>query len=643
MLANRVREFTNTEGSGDVTLGGALAGHVRFSDAFEVGDAVSYVIEDGDNFEIGTGTLRAGGLLERTSVSETLEDGVHARDGAVPLALSGNARVYCALTADYLERPELAADVIREVTGGAGVVVDGVHLKDGGAQFSAPVSFEGETVTVSGKLQAGVLEHAAMQMGAEAGRAWFAPLTDGAPDATREFGYEPSGEHWYMEPDFSLSGKISVAGGARISVQNKTDGGPGHGLFWWDDDNTDWGSYLATGSAGISLGGQAAALPLDGRAGLHLRNRAPNDPAAGFLWENAGEQCLMSLSAASGDLGVKGDAVFGGRITVHSGSAAAPSLSFTGDDDTGFYRLDTNCVGVAIAGQEKARIDGGGLQMSALANIRNSGGSAMTPSYTFLGDTNTGMYREGADQIGFTANGYKRVTLGNQTGVPNVSGMWINNGGAVSLAVGSDINATTLTDMQPKAGRIAVPHYLNAEEPVALLFASSDETSSQVRIGGGSTIMNAATHISFYTAPGNVGGTGSLRWQMSPSGNFAGGAGCNIVKQAGGDVLRLSGGAAGSTGANLALYGDTHSGRAHDIEFRADDIPVLSFNHSTGHWDFQDQAIVTGGIVRGLAAPTASRPSASAAGAGAQMFDTTLGQPIWSNGSAWVDAGGAAV
>jgi hypothetical protein len=40
---------------------------------------------------------------------------------------------------------------------------------------------------------------------------------------------------------------------------------------------------------------------------------------------------------------------------------------------------------------------------------------------------------------------------------------------------------------------------------------------------------------------------------------------------------------------------------------------------------------------------TGSRPSASTAGAGAMIFDTTLGKPCWSTGSAWVDATGATV
>lgn len=50
-----------------------------------------------------------------------------------------------------------------------------------------------------------------------------------------------------------------------------------------------------------------------------------------------------------------------------------------------------------------------------------------------------------------------------------------------------------------------------------------------------------------------------------------------------------------------------------------------------------------GNCLRTGAGPTASRPSASAVGAGAEFFDTTLGKPIWSNGSVWKDATGATV
>lgn len=40
---------------------------------------------------------------------------------------------------------------------------------------------------------------------------------------------------------------------------------------------------------------------------------------------------------------------------------------------------------------------------------------------------------------------------------------------------------------------------------------------------------------------------------------------------------------------------------------------------------------------------TANRPAAATAGEGAVFFDTTLKKPVWSTGTAWVDATGAAV
>jgi hypothetical protein len=38
-----------------------------------------------------------------------------------------------------------------------------------------------------------------------------------------------------------------------------------------------------------------------------------------------------------------------------------------------------------------------------------------------------------------------------------------------------------------------------------------------------------------------------------------------------------------------------------------------------------------------------SRPSASTSGVGAQVYDSTLSKPIWSDGTVWRDAAGSAV
>ncbi len=52
---------------------------------------------------------------------------------------------------------------------------------------------------------------------------------------------------------------------------------------------------------------------------------------------------------------------------------------------------------------------------------------------------------------------------------------------------------------------------------------------------------------------------------------------------------------------------------------------------------------VVGNGIRPPGFATGSRPSASAAGAGTSVYDTTLHKPIWSSGTAWLDAAGNAV
>lgn len=64
----------------------------------------------------------------------------------------------------------------------------------------------------------------------------------------------------------------------------------------------------------------------------------------------------------------------------------------------------------------------------------------------------------------------------------------------------------------------------------------------------------------------------------------------------------------------------------------------LEITSSTGV--FQVASIAGKTVVKPPTYSTATRPSASAAGAGAHYFDTTLGLPVWSNGTNWVDAAG---
>ena len=88
------------------------------------------------------------------------------------------------------------------------------------------------------------------------------------------------------------------------------------------------------------------------------------------------------------------------------GSAGTPSLKFTGDTNTGIYSPGADQVSIATNGTERLRVDNAG-QIEAV-----SLGTAAAPTFSFTGDPNTGIYSPGADQLAVATNGTGRLFIG---------------------------------------------------------------------------------------------------------------------------------------------------------------------------------------------------------------------------------------
>jgi hypothetical protein len=97
----------------------------------------------------------------------------------------------------------------------------------------------------------------------------------------------------------------------------------------------------------------------------------------------------------------------------------------------------------------------------------------------------------------------------------DVQGNWFRVGSDFSGIPGTRTNNTL------KSGEFTVPHYNNSEEDLVMVRGVTNGTSNVLNVGGGTSLYNAATIISFWTGSTNTTTTGVQRMQIDADGNVA--------------------------------------------------------------------------------------------------------------------------
>jgi hypothetical protein len=129
--------------------------------------------------------------------------------------------------------------------------------------------------------------------------------------------------------------------------------------------------------------------------------------------------------------------ITGGTVTLTSGvfgagSAANPSISFTGDTNTGIYSPGADQVAISTNGTQRLTTDTAAV--TSTLPVVHPLGAAATPSLTFTGDLNTGIYSPGADQVAVATSGTGRLfvdasgNVGIGTGTTGNTLTFANNG-----------------------------------------------------------------------------------------------------------------------------------------------------------------------------------------------------------------------
>lgn len=165
---------------------------------------------------------------------------------------------------------------------------------------------------------------------------------------------------------------------------------------------------------------------------LLLEGSAPTTPPSGKAW-------LYFFT--DGRLYYKDDAGVeygvwrsGDTLLVPDGAVGTPSLAFSGDTNTGIYRIGTDTLGIATAGAKKMTVGVDGVESNATKGwFRGGAGSAAEPTFSFVGDPNTGFWNSGADAIQAIAGGLIVVTFANASGAASLtfgglSSNWIQYG-----------------------------------------------------------------------------------------------------------------------------------------------------------------------------------------------------------------------
>ena len=91
------------------------------------------------------------------------------------------------------------------------------------------------------------------------------------------------------------------------------------------------------------------------------------------------------------------------------GSAATPSLKFTGDTNTGIYSPGADQVAVSTGGTVRLTTTTTGITSALPVDVPL--GAVGTPSITFTGDLNTGIYSPAADTLAFVEGGVEAMRI----------------------------------------------------------------------------------------------------------------------------------------------------------------------------------------------------------------------------------------
>jgi len=176
-------------------------------------------------------------------------------------------------------------------------------------------------------------------------------------------------------------------------------------------------------------------------------------------------------------------------VYFEDGSNTAPGISFNGDTDTGIYRGGANSMEFAAAASSVLSLSAALVQPRAV--VAGTDGSAGAPAYSFVNDTDTGLYRSTTNTIGFAAGGtavalWDNSTLTFATTAGTVASF---TGGACSIATAASGSQAGLHIGSANTGYIEIGDNVTAPSAPsatrARIYVDGADGDLKIRFGDG--------------------------------------------------------------------------------------------------------------------------------------------------------------
>ncbi len=375
-----------------------------------------------------------------------------------------------------------------------------------------------------------------------------------------------------------------------------------YGLHIYDNTGGERLIVSPTGNVGIGTTTPSAVLQL--KAGTTAVSSAPLKLTSGPLMSTAedgaieydGTNYYLTVGTARTPIPLSGGATSYSTVGAGMGSSSAPSLTFSGDTNTGFFDSGSNdVIGVAAGGTNIFNLSSAGMvsPVTGGASVTSAAGTAAAPTYSFAGDAGTGWFRPLASTLAASTGGVERmrvdasgnVGIGTTTPISkteiqdstasyssSLGGFRVSNPGGGGANYGLRMGY----DMSIDAGYIQADKYLVSTRPLVLnafggnVGIGTTNPSSKLTLNtsaafDGFALTNGATNYGMLTDEGSatgrfsLGANGTTNVQISASqgtptffkgGNF----GIGTTTPQGAFDVRAGTAAASTDGGNLYLY-----------------------------------------------------------------------------------------